>query len=106
MTEMADIAVGQSAHPFTQHPQAGASSATASFALNMLPCVTSIAIPLQVGKVKLNPEQRRAVATFLEVGSGGPPVAIFGPPGTGKTVTLVEAALQVRLRPKCLQEGS
>jgi Rad3-related DNA helicase len=49
---------------------------------------------VQLGNVALNPEQRRAVAAFVTLGGGGPPVAIFGPPGTGKTVTLVEAALQ------------
>ena len=50
---------------------------------------------MQVGSVSLNKEQRRAVATVLTAAAGRTPIAIFGPPGTGKTVTLVEAALQV-----------
>lgn len=49
---------------------------------------------MQKGEVKLNPQQRQAVATFVTVAAGRTPVAIFGPPGTGKTVTVVEAALQ------------
>ena len=50
---------------------------------------------MQKGRVQLNLEQRQAVATFVTLAGGRTPVAIFGPPGTGKTVTLVEAALQV-----------
>ncbi|KAL3141854.1 hypothetical protein ABBQ32_004519 [Trebouxia sp. C0010 RCD-2024] len=50
----------------------------------------------ELGSQKLNSQQRQAVASVL-VGAGGGtlPLALFGPPGTGKTVTLVECALQV-----------
>jgi hypothetical protein len=51
--------------------------------------------------VELNPEQRAAVATFVTIAAGRTPVVIFGPPGTGKTVTLVEAALQALASPEC-----
>lgn len=42
----------------------------------------------------LNEEQRECVAEILKK-AGGPPYLIHGPPGTGKTVTVVEAILQV-----------
>jgi hypothetical protein len=56
---------------------------------------------LQKGEVELNPEQRAAVAAFVTVAAGRSPVVIFGPPGTGKTVTVVEAALQALELPEC-----
>lgn len=43
----------------------------------------------------LNKEQVHAVATMCRCAAGRKPLALFGPPGTGKTVTLVEMALQV-----------
>lgn len=50
----------------------------------------------ELGAQKLNSQQQQAVASVLVgAGGGGLPLALFGPPGTGKTVTLVECALQV-----------
>lgn len=46
------------------------------------------------GAQQLNAEQRRAVAAML-CSSGEAVYALNGPPGTGKTVTLVETALQI-----------
>ena len=42
-----------------------------------------------------NPEQRAAVSAIVAGRSGRVPYLVFGPPGTGKTVTLVEAIKQV-----------
>ncbi|XAR54698.1 RNA helicase [Bertholletia excelsa] len=42
----------------------------------------------------LNEEQKQSVRMILGC-KGGPPYVIHGPPGTGKTVTLVEAVLQI-----------
>ncbi|XP_004297116.1 PREDICTED: probable RNA helicase SDE3 [Fragaria vesca subsp. vesca] len=46
---------------------------------------------------RLNEEQMRAVQMVLGC-KGGPPFVIHGPPGTGKTMTLVEAVLQLYKR--------
>ena len=45
----------------------------------------------------LNSEQRQAVKKILSGSSRPAPYLVFGPPGTGKTVTLVEAIKQVRI---------
>jgi len=45
--------------------------------------------------VETNPEQLSAVQAIVTAKSGVAPYLVFGPPGTGKTVTLVEAIKQV-----------
>jgi hypothetical protein len=55
-------------------------------------------MPQLRGSTPLNLEQRLAIAAVL-CGAGGPgrpPFVLLGPPGTGKTVTLIELSLQVR----------
>lgn len=42
-----------------------------------------------------NPEQLKAVQHIVAGSSQPAPYVVFGPPGTGKTVTLVEAINQV-----------
>ncbi|GAA5889228.1 hypothetical protein JCM8208_007808 [Rhodotorula glutinis] len=42
-----------------------------------------------------NPEQRDAVLAIVHESSGDAPFILFGPPGTGKTTTLVEAIKQL-----------
>ncbi|XP_013103383.2 putative helicase mov-10-B.1 isoform X1 [Stomoxys calcitrans] len=44
-----------------------------------------------------NPEQLEAVNCILEGPNPNAPFVIFGPPGTGKTTTIVESILQLRL---------
>jgi hypothetical protein len=52
--------------------------------------------------IKLNEQQQQAVGTLLAESCGRGPYIIFGPPGTGKTVTMVEMCLQVRCTASCL----
>lgn len=47
------------------------------------------------GPRRLNAEQRQAVAALVCGAGRGGPFALWGPPGTGKTVTVAEAALQL-----------
>uniref|UniRef100_A0A7R9UEK9 RNA helicase n=1 Tax=Pinguiococcus pyrenoidosus TaxID=172671 RepID=A0A7R9UEK9_9STRA len=46
----------------------------------------------------LNEKQLQAVTDILRRSSGVAPYLIFGPPGTGKTMTLVEAVMQLFIR--------
>lgn len=46
-------------------------------------------------KIKSNPEQMQAVRNCVDGSSFPAPYIIFGPPGTGKTSTLIEIVKQV-----------
>ena len=48
-------------------------------------------------KIERNPEQKQAVENILAGTSKPYPYLVFGPPGTGKTVTIVEAIKQVKM---------
>ncbi|KDQ59997.1 hypothetical protein JAAARDRAFT_125682 [Jaapia argillacea MUCL 33604] len=45
--------------------------------------------------IATNPPQVRAVTSILRLKPGSTPFIVFGPPGTGKTVTIVEAIRQI-----------
>ena len=47
-------------------------------------------------KIERNPEQKQTVENILAGTSKPYPYLVFGPPGTGKTVTIVEAINQVK----------
>ncbi|EMD34730.1 hypothetical protein CERSUDRAFT_158351 [Gelatoporia subvermispora B] len=49
-------------------------------------------------RLKNNTEQLRAVTSIMRLKPGSAPFIVFGPPGTGKTSTIVEAILQVLAR--------
>ncbi|KAL0572130.1 hypothetical protein V5O48_009828 [Marasmius crinis-equi] len=58
------------------------------------------AIPQGVGRtynptIATNPRQLQAVTSIARAPAGSVPFVIFGPPGTGKTVTMVEAIRQI-----------
>jgi superfamily II DNA or RNA helicase len=55
-------------------------------------CVFRFINPL----IETNLEQQKAVENIVHGTSRPAPYIIFGPPGTGKTVTVVEAILQVK----------
>ncbi|TBU29420.1 P-loop containing nucleoside triphosphate hydrolase protein [Dichomitus squalens] len=50
--------------------------------------------------IAANPAQTLAVKSILQLRPGAAPFVVFGPPGTGKTVTDVEAILQILDRDK------
>uniref|UniRef100_A0A8C6KW45 RNA helicase n=1 Tax=Nothobranchius furzeri TaxID=105023 RepID=A0A8C6KW45_NOTFU len=61
--------------------------------------VSSVSLPelrMFNRQLEKNPEQSRAVRQIVAGSSKPAPYIIFGPPGTGKTVTVVEAIIQVQ----------
>jgi len=79
--------------------------ATPDFLSTLLFPSTAAAIPSAKPEIKVNsffnrniesnPEQQKAVRHIVSGGVPGIPYIIFGPPGTGKTVTMVESIKQV-----------
>ena len=73
--------------PSPKQPLISFSSAPSDFSV--------VSVPSHLFNPVLNPRQRSAVKRILEARNRPSPYVVFGPPGTGKTVTLVEAVLQV-----------
>lgn len=99
------IATASMAHSARLLPSLDGSDATDPGMQPVLADVTSLAETLPCmsrSGERLNAEQRLAVAAVV-LGAGRPsPYAVWGPPGTGKTVTLVACALELRRRyPGC-----
>uniref|UniRef100_A0AAQ6AGS1 RNA helicase n=1 Tax=Amphiprion ocellaris TaxID=80972 RepID=A0AAQ6AGS1_AMPOC len=61
----------------------------------LFPAAPPFACQLFDCKLERNPEQYRAVQHIVAGSSKPAPYLVFGPPGTGKTVTLVEAIKQI-----------
>lgn len=55
--------------------------------------------------MELNYEQQKAVNAVFNTGYGSVPYLISGPPGTGKTKTIVEMTLQLLRRPEHVARG-
>ncbi|CAI8037422.1 RNA helicase Mov10l1 [Geodia barretti] len=60
--------------------------------------VGGVSVPCQFYNPVLNRRQQSAVRRILAAQNRPTPYVVFGPPGTGKTVTLVEAILQIHQR--------
>ncbi|KAJ3508690.1 hypothetical protein NLJ89_g5619 [Agrocybe chaxingu] len=61
------------------------------------PVKTKADVPLRLYNklIANNQPQLQAVISAVSLAPGSPPFVVFGPPGTGKTITVVEAILQI-----------
>jgi len=77
--------------------KAAGTAAAAQNADQSVESLAQLAASLKLlGPTPLNPEQRMAVAAMLAGSGRSLPFSLFGPPGTGKSVTVVECILQIR----------
>ncbi|KZT00672.1 P-loop containing nucleoside triphosphate hydrolase protein [Laetiporus sulphureus 93-53] len=73
----------------------------AHFVTTAIPSPIGIRAYIYNSLIISNPPQLQAITSISEQPAGSPPFVIFGPPGTGKTITVVECIRQIqRLNPR------
>ncbi|KAL5476887.1 hypothetical protein ACEPAI_3073 [Sanghuangporus weigelae] len=87
-------------HQAVTRPSEGSRTSFPSLSQELQPAPVAFVNKLRPydSKIRDNEPQLRAVASILHMSSGSVPFVIFGPPGTGKTVTMVEAIRQIIAR--------
>ena len=74
-------------------------------------CLQPVVPQAQIGQIlyfryinhRLNAEQKQAVMHIVAVTSRPAPYLVFGPPGTGKTMVIIEAVQQVNVSRPAVQ---
>ncbi|KAF8970478.1 RNA helicase [Flammula alnicola] len=62
---------------------------------HLSPKPPTVSLRLFNALISKNAPQLQAIASILSLRPGSPPFVVFGPPGTGKTITIIEAIRQI-----------